>query len=238
MTDNIDIYGGEDPWDIALYTYSEAAKILDIPSSTLRAWTVGQYYTVREERRLFAPVIKRPSADDTRLSFANLLEAFVVRALRVEYDVALHTIREALDIAQHELQISRLLIHPQLSTSGGELLLDQVFQLEQLSRHRQLVIREVVESYLKRVEWDRGDHPLWLFPWPRRPRHDPESTLIGINVRISFGRPLIASVGVSTEIIALRVDAGESPEAIMRDYGLSNDEFFEALHFEGKRRAA
>lgn len=232
----LDLYAGAAPSDVPLYTYPEAAKVLDIPSSTLRAWTIGQYYRHAGKRLRFEPLISRPDHDDTRLSFANLLEAFVLRALRVEHGVSLGTIRNALDIAQNELGVDRLLIDRRLRTEAGRLFLDRISELEDLSPHRQFAMREVVMSYLRRIKW-RGGSPLWLSPFPRRPQHRPDEELIGVNAEVSFGRPLVARVGVSTEIVALRFDAGEQPAAIIEDYRLTYDEFSEALHFEGRKAA-
>lgn len=232
MRPNNDIYGGRKPTDVPLYTYARGAQIIGMPISTLRSWTIGQHYISAGERQFFQPPIETPDPGDARLSFNNIIEAFVLRALRRIHVVQLRTIRVALDVAQEVHGIRRLLIHPELRTSAGELFLDKVSELEELSLSRQLVLREIFSAYLRRVEWENGHTPLWLKPFPRRPQHK-EEEIVGVNPTISFGKPLIRRVGISTEIVALRYDSGENERTIVSDYGLRKEEFDEALFFEG-----
>ena len=98
--DALRLYGDQDPRDQPWYTYPEAARATGIPVSTLRAWTVGQRYKRRDDRGFFEPVISRPSADDPRLSFTNVIEAHVLRALRTVHEVRLDYIREAIQYAE------------------------------------------------------------------------------------------------------------------------------------------
>lgn len=41
-----DLYGGKDPREIPADSIGDAARYLRIPSSTIRAWTVGYRYRV------------------------------------------------------------------------------------------------------------------------------------------------------------------------------------------------
>ena len=77
--------------DLPQYRYQDASKALDIPASTLRAWTRGQ--------EGFEPVF-RP-AGEGGLSYFNLIEAQVLRAIRRDGKVSMRHVREALDAAQN-----------------------------------------------------------------------------------------------------------------------------------------
>ena len=53
-----------------------------------------------------------------------------------------------------------------------------------------------------------------------------------IDPRISFGRPVIAGTNIRTSIVAERYLAGESINALARDYGRDHGEIEEAIRCE------
>lgn len=59
-----------------------------------------------------------------------------------------------------------------------------------------------------------------------------ENRPIAIDPQISFGRPVIASRGISTGAIAGRIDAGETAAELAEDYGLTEREIEEAVLYE------
>jgi uncharacterized protein (DUF433 family) len=59
-----------------------------------------------------------------------------------------------------------------------------------------------------------------------------EARPIAIDPGISFGRPVVARLGISTAVLAERMDAGESLEALAEDYGLSLGEVEQAVMYE------
>jgi len=227
----LELYGGTDPRDQPWYTYPEAVRATGLPASTLRAWTLGQRYLRNHDRGFFAPVISRPSNDDPRLSFSNLIEAHVLRALRTVHEVKLGYVRDAVQVAESEFGIDRLLISPDLRTSAGELFLDHYTGLLELSRSKQLALRGVVKQFLKRVEFDEARLPTEFHPFGRMPDNSGRD-VISLSPFVGFGRPLIKRLGISTQIIVARVDAGESLEEVAEDYGLLEEEIDEAILYE------
>ena len=85
-----------DPRDVPSYSISEAAHYLSIPVATLRSWVLGASYKQNGETRKFQRVIELPSKRENLLSFFNLVEAHVLRALRTEHGVTLPLIRKSL----------------------------------------------------------------------------------------------------------------------------------------------
>src|SRR3712207_785505 len=82
------LYGGRDPREVPAYTIGDAARYLHMPAATLRSWFVGRTYPRRRGgpgsfKRLITPA----DAQASRLSFLNLVEAHVLRALRTEHGV-------------------------------------------------------------------------------------------------------------------------------------------------------
>jgi uncharacterized protein (DUF433 family) len=224
------IYGGEDPADLPRYTYADAARATDVPASTIGVWFRGMPYTVSKgERRFFHPVIARPDANDTRLSFNNLLEVNILRALRQVHDVRLQTVRDAIQKASQELGIERLLIHPDLRTTEGRLFLDHYFQLVELTNTQQLAMEVILRHSLQRVQADHSRISSF-YPIPRSGSQDARPIMV--SPYVAFGNAIIERCGISTAAIRARFDAGEPKADIVADYGLTPGEFDEAILYE------
>jgi uncharacterized protein (DUF433 family)/hemin uptake protein HemP len=225
------LYGGRDPRELPAYTVGDAARYLHVPAATLRSWFVGRTYPRRQGgpgdfKRLIAPA----DSAQCRLSFLNLVEAHVLRALRTDHGIALHAVRAALDFAENELGDEHILLSEQLLTGAGEVFLDHYGGLISLSRSGQLAMRKVLQLYLRRVERDDRHIPLRLFPFLRESHADSHSVVI--DPRVSFGQPTLAGTGVTTSMLVRRVDAGETVEHLSHDYGISADQIADALVFE------
>src|SRR5215510_8371587 len=160
-----DIYGGKDPRDVAAYGIAEAAMYLKIAPSTLRSWVAGRAYPKQKGAGLFLPLIAIPQEHPPRLSFNNLVEAYVLRALRTQHGVSIEAVRKAVDFATKSYKVGRLLVSPELRTDVGDLLLDKYGELVNLTRSGQLAMKKMLEAYLKRVEWDQADLPTRLYPF-------------------------------------------------------------------------
>lgn len=207
---------------------AEAARYLRLPAATLRAWVAGRTDRSAPSAGVIRPASRKPPV----LSFWNLIEAHVLRALRADHGVSLHAVRRAVRYAEQELGIERLLLSQKLHTEAGEVFLEKYGTLINLSASGQLVIRKLLETHLRRVEWDRWQFPVRLYPF----LHGEESTTerpIVIDPSVGFGRPLVTRRGISTAIIRERVDAGESVIELAQDYDLTVDEIEQAVVYEG-----
>ncbi len=231
MTHERRIYGGHDPCDVPAYGLTEAARYVKLAPATLRSWVRGRSYETAQGTEFFQPLIALPEADSSELSFWNLVEAHVLRALRTDHGVSIQAVRQALDYSERTLGIERLLLNRALSTSDGDIFLDRYGELINLSRSGQLAMRLVLEDHLRRVEWDTRGLPVKLFPFLRI-ESGGEGPAILIDPSVSFGRPIIVDAGISTAAIASRVDAGEDPAEVAEDYGLSAAQVQEALVYE------
>jgi uncharacterized protein (DUF433 family) len=210
------------------YGPAEAARYLRLPLATLRSWVVGRAYPKADGQATFQPLIKPAKRQPLQLSFFNLIEAHVLRALRTDHGVAIGELRKAIAYAERSLNIDRLLPRQELRTHAGQVFLDRYAQLINLSASGQLALRKLFEDHLKRVEWDEWKFPVRLYPYVGADR-PPQDRPIAIDPKISFGRPVLLRAGVSTAAIADRIDAGETVEALAEDYDLSRDEIEEAV---------
>jgi uncharacterized protein (DUF433 family) len=235
MADRQKFFRGRDPREAPVYSLAEASHYLHMPAVTLRSWVEGRHFVSGGERHFSPGVIHRPDPGDARLSFTNLVEAHVLRALRTEHGVPMQHVRKALEFAENRCGIERLLISDQLRASPGEMFLKEYGRLLSLSRSGQLAMEKVLGIFLRRLSRDLDGIPVRLYPFVA-PDISDDRRVITIDPRLAYGRPAIASKGVSTAILTERVNAGESVEELARYYGLDEADVEEAIIYE--RRAA
>ena len=68
--------------------------------TTLRSWVAGRPYPKAEGVGQFEARIHPPQAQPPLLSFWNLIEVHVLRALRSDHGVSIRAVREALSFAE------------------------------------------------------------------------------------------------------------------------------------------
>lgn len=192
---------------------SEAARYLRLPAATLRAWNLGT------------------QGEPPALSFSNLIEAHVLRALRTEHGVPLVELRQAVEFAERALGIKRLLLRQDLRSKAGQVFLSRYGQLINLSASGQLAMREVLEQHLHRVTWDRAKFPTRLHPFVSSLAHG-DSRAITIDPTIAFGRPVLSDGGISTAAIVAHIDAGEDLGDIAADYQVNESAITNAIVYE------
>lgn len=213
------------------YPLTEAARYLKLPAATLRAWAVGRPYPTARGQGHFPPLIKPAETEPPILSFWNLIEAHVLRALRTEHGIPIKAVRQAIHYAERALKIDRLLLSSELRSAAGRLFLERYGQLIELQPSGQLALRQVFEAHLKRVQWDDALVPVRLHPFVTADM-PADQMPIAIDASISFGRPVVLRAGVTTAAIAGRIDAGEELSEVAEDYGLTVEEIQQAVIYE------
>jgi len=219
-----------DPRETPRYSLVEAAHYLRLPPATVSSWVRGRSYPVSRGERRSAPLIVRPVDKNTRLSFSNLIEAFVLRALREAYRIEMGSVRNALAHAEKKYGVKRLFLSNELRAAPGQLFLDRYSDLIELSTAGQHAMRDVLEPYLERIEYDNG-LALKLYPVVRREGVSGPKT-VAIDPRVAFGRPIVERRGIKTAMIAERFDVGESVRSIADDYDLEIPDVEEAIRYE------
>lgn len=210
---------------------AEVARYARVPAATVRSWLLGRAYGTAAGVRERAPLIRPADANRKLLSFNNLVEVHVLSAIRTEHGTPVREIRRAIDFAENQLGIDRLLLRKELLTDGRHLFLEQLSELLNLSRSGQFAMRSVLERHLLRVDRDERALPMRLFPFVRTASVADER-IIAIDPGIAFGRPVVAKRSISTQVIAERIDAGESPEFIAEDYDIEVADVEAAVVYE------
>ena len=208
-----------DQRDLYQYGYTEASKATRIPVSTLRAWTRGQ--------EGFNPVFK--PASEQGLSYFNLIEAQVLRAIRKIHKISMPNVRKALDIAEGEYGKTRLFIDREFRFGAFGLFIEQYSKLISLTQSSQETLYNLLKDYLDRVEYDKQGFPKMFFPSLET---EPDERLILINPFVSFGRATVVTRSISTDAIVARIEAGEEKEFVSQDYGIPEEEIEAAIEYE------
>jgi hypothetical protein len=133
------------------YTVAEAAHYLGVPKSTMRSWFAGQ--------RGFRAVIRPADPRALGLSFSNLVEAYVLTAIRRRHKLALPTIRRGLDYLVRKLGAKRPLLEQQFASNGVDLFVDHLGQIINISRDGQIEMADLIRAYLERIERDARGFP-------------------------------------------------------------------------------
>lgn len=216
------------------YTFKDAEKYLHVPYGTLRSWVKGRSYETKQGKRFSAPLIQLPNAEAQALSFTNLVEAHVLRAIRVKHEVRLDQIRIALNFISDELNYAHPLVREDfLRTDGQSIYVEHLERLLDASRRGQISIRETLEIYLTRIEVDEQGIAARLFPFvhPDGEKDDPKVIVIDSN--ISFGRPVLVGTRIPTKVLADRYKAGDSIKFLAEDYSCDRNLIQTAFEYEG-----
>ena len=228
-----DLYKGLDPRNIPSYSVSDAARYLRIPASTIRSWTIGYSYPVKDGSSFFHPLInlhevkKRPLL----LSFTNLVEVHVLRAIRVGHKLKLNKVREALDFIDERFKIPHPLANEDFRTNGVDLFIERYGELINASSGGKKELKEALNAHLERIEPDDTGLAIKLYPFTRSSEVD-NPRLVVIDPRIAFGRLTIAGTGIATNVLKERYKAGESMEELAFDYDCDRLSIEEAIRCE------
>ncbi len=213
----VNIYRGRNPGDLPAYSVAEAAHHIEIPRTSLYTW-------IHPHGK---PIIL--TADTTRglLSFKNLVEIHVLRALR-EKGVKLNALRNAATYLRKTFHSEHPFADQEIKTDRHNVIIEELGQIINASRGGQLEIAEVLAPYLQRIERNTQGQAIRLYPKIGKG----ESRLITIDPAVQFGRPCITGTAIPTAIIAERFKAGEHLLDLAQDYGRESKEIEEAIRFE------
>jgi uncharacterized protein (DUF433 family) len=217
--------------DCPAYPLSEAARYLKVPPATVRSWFLGRQYQTTGGNRHFSAIVAPATRRPPVLSFWNLVEAHVLRALRTDHGVSVKAARNSVAFAEGELKIERLLLSKELLAGAGRLFLGSYGELVGLSASGQIAMRQVLEAHLKRVDWDKWQFPVRVYPFLASETITADRP-IAIDPAIAFGRPVVLSRGITTSTIVERIDAGETVADLAADYDISPADVEKSILYE------
>lgn len=225
-----------DRFAVPLYTVAEAANYLDVPSSTLRSWTHGYSKRLGNRTVRGAPVlttIPQKHRLEPVIPFVGLAEGLVLSAIR-KSGVPLQRIRPALERLDTEFGLKHALASKRLYTDGAEVLFDyaigthagqdrEIPQDLAVVRNGQRVFKEIISSYLKRVQFDTDGYVRLI----RLPAYDIADVVVDPDR--GFGQPIFARGGARVEDVLSMFRAGERLEDVAEEFSVPQLELEDAV---------
>jgi uncharacterized protein (DUF433 family) len=205
--------------DREMYTEAEAARVLGIPQQTLHYWLEGKPPQYR-------PVIRQEPRRDRTVTWAEFVEAVLLREYRRTHEVPMAQLRRFIDLLREQFGVPYPLADRRPYVSGRDLVYDAQttaalapeFCLVAVA-NEQFLLTPPSQAFLNRVEWDGDVVAAW------RPDPNPDS-LVSVSPTVRFGRPAVS--GVSTEAIWEQEQSGVDVGSIAEIYQVTEAEVLRA----------
>jgi uncharacterized protein (DUF433 family)/DNA-binding transcriptional MerR regulator len=222
---------------IGLYTVSEAERLVDVRSQTIRRWLRGYRTRSQTTGREMPPVWRAevlPINNVLGLSFLDLMELRFVRAFR-RHGVSLTIIRKTAERAEELFQRDHPFTRARFRTDGRDIFAEIVEKeggrkLLDLSRNQYAFHQMLDSSLYASLEISLGDDVLRWYPL------FPKKSVI-VDPQWAFGRPITAKGGVPTEVLAKAVEVEGSVNRVARWYEVPVQAVRAAVEFEDKLAA-
>ncbi|EAQ24318.1 helix-turn-helix domain-containing protein [Roseovarius sp. 217] len=205
-----------------IYKPREAARLIGANPQDIIRWTRGSGVNEPIWTAHYQFI-----EDSSEISFLDLVELRVVRALRSN-GISLQAIRYAINFAKEKFSIERPLSALTFKTDGPEILVDALENdgdLVSLSRKRpgQKVFKKIIDQSVSGLEYDGKTPSRWR---PETAKH------VVIDPSRAFGSPLIDEAGVSTQILYREWDRHRDFKYIGRIYDLDVSLVRDAVQYE------
>jgi len=182
-------------------------------------------------------VIRREPASSRVVTWAEFVEAGLLRSYRRDLEVPLRELREFIDRLRDEFRVPYPLADRRPYIGAGRRLLvdlqdrshlDPEFCLVAVA-NGQTVLTAPGGEFFERVGWSGNEPVSW------RPHEDPASP-VRVSPLVRFGMPAVG--GISTEAIAGELDGAASVGEVAEDFGLDMDAVRWAHSYELSQHAA
>lgn len=230
-------------FDVPLYTLAEAARALDVPSSTFATWAKGYIRHPPGRQAIHGePVVTAFDREPGRPSipFVGLAEGMVLAAIR-KAGVPLQRVRPALTVLAREIGVEHALASRRLYTDGAELLFDHAHEIPDddtrvvrelvVVRSGQRVFAEVIEHYLRRITYGVDGYAAMI----RLPSYD-RADVVADPTR-AFGQPIFSHGAASVRGVLERFWAGEDIDTLSAEFGVPAPEIEDVLRATSRQAA-
>jgi uncharacterized protein (DUF433 family) len=223
--------GLENQYNVPMYFTAETARLVNISRYRVRRWLEGYYYAYAAGRRKQQPVVRKGWQDKDYPHYASFLDLvdllFVKRFL--DYGLSLQKLRRALEEAKEILGTDHF-ARQSFFTDGKNICLkigkkgDAILEL--LS-DGQWVISDIIKQLAHQIDFDESTE------LARRWFPSEGNGLVVLDPLVSFGRPIIAEKGITTEnIYDLFVAEKEKIRPVCDWMDLASEEVEAAMKFE------
>jgi uncharacterized protein (DUF433 family) len=218
--------------DREMYTEAGAARLLRVAPATLHYWLEGG----TRRNKTYKPVIREEATGSRTVTWAEFVEAGLLRQYRRKHNVPMLELRSFIDRLRDRLEVPYPLAHCRPYVGGRQLIFDAQNEVNLGADFAlvaevsgQYVLTPPSQEFFERVTWEGDIAARW------RPDANVDSPVI-IDPDIRSGRPSVG--GISTEILWEQADAGEDERDLADTYGLTLTQVRWALAYELPLQAA
>lgn len=205
-----------------IYTYHEAARLLNVHPTQVRRWAEGYVYTFKGRERTKKPVLQRVKTAEGLLTFNDLIELFFVRELSGA-GVNMEDIRATSELLSRELDTPYPFACEKVFTDGVQILREAGGDYENVAA-RQMVF-QFIREFFKDIEFDDDCRALRWYPLGT-------AKPIVLDPQRSFGTPIDLTTGVRTDVLYLTYKAQKDVDAVADWYEVSPEAVEAAIEFE------
>lgn len=218
--------------DREMYTEPRAARLLRLAPSTLHYWLEGG----TRRNKTYKPVIRTEATGSDRVTWAEFIEAGLLRQYRRVHQVPMLELRTFIEHLRDRLGVPYPLAHQLPYVAGRKLLVEA-----QDSAHigadfalvapvsGQYMLLPPAQAFYDRVTWADDVAQQW------RP-DDRRDSSVTIDPDMRFGSPSVG--GISTSILFEQSESGENEQDLADTFGLSLPQVRWALSYELANNAA
>jgi uncharacterized protein (DUF433 family) len=219
--------------DREIFSEAEAARLLRVAQGTVNYWLNDG----KRRGRTYPPVIRCEPGDGRVVTWAEFVEAGLLRGYRRDLQVPMVEIRAFVDLLRARFEIPYPLAHALPFVGEGKQLVWDAQEETELDAdfcliaevRGQLVLTPPSQVFFPRVNWIDDVAAAW------RPADNPDSP-VRIDPETRFGRPSIK--GISTEVLWEHAESGASLDEIADDFDLDVADVRWAVSHESAPAAA
>ncbi len=209
-----------------MYTEAGAARLLRVPPGTLHYWLEGG----TRGKKVYKPVIREEATGSRSVTWAEFVEASLLRQYRRKHNVPMLELRGFIDRLRERMGAPYPLAHYRPYVGDRRL----IFEAQNEAKlgadfalvaevSGQYILTSPSQDFFERVTWEGDIAARW------RPDANADSPVI-IDPDIRSGRPSVG--GISTEILWEQAEAGEDERDLADTYGLNVTQVRWALAYE------
>jgi uncharacterized protein (DUF433 family) len=217
-----------------VYTVPEAAHVTGVSAGRIRRWLRGYTFVTPKGERRHSPPVWKADLDGVSgpvLTFQDLLEVRFVSAF-VDRGVRWSELRGAATAGVELLKTTHPFSSRRFQTDGRRMLVHLAHgrkgSLLEIASNN-FAIEEILAPLLEGVEFAGEDPVRW---WPSGFRRQ-----VVLDPRRSFGHPIAAESGISTDVLADGYHAEESYPRVARWFGIQEKEVRAAVKYEASLAA-
>lgn len=217
-----DVFGGMRPGlGTGIYTVSEAARLLQVPSRTLKRWAEGYVYVRNGDQRRSGPLLDRENAEPGLLTFYDLVELFFVKEFRKDNQVELPHIRAAAARLRERWQTPYPFALKRIVELNRQLV-EEATSETVLGQQR---IFEFGRQFFRNVDFDEDGLAMAWHPLGK-------DKLIVVDPQRSFGAPIDTRSGIRTDVLYRQYRAEGDAESVADWYEIPVEAVEQAIEFE------